>query len=146
MAKEIELLMPDLTLSRALAYADGGIRAGFPSPAQDYVDKTLDLNKELIQHPEATFYAKVVGDSMKDAGVYPGDILVIDRSIEPTDGCMAVCFLNGEFTLKNLDLSQRERGIIWLVPSNSAYQPIQVTPEMHFEIWGVVAYTIHKQH
>jgi DNA polymerase V len=59
---------------------------------------------------------------------------------------MAVCFLNGEFTLKNLDLSQREHGIIWLVPSNSAYQPIQVTPEMHFEIWGVVAYTIHKQH
>jgi DNA polymerase V len=145
MAQEIELLMPDLTLSRALAYADGGIRAGFPSPAQDYVDRTLDLNKELIQHPEATFYAKVVGDSMRDAGVYPGDILVIDRSITPTDGCMTVCFLNGEFTLKTLDLSQREQGVIWLRPSNSAYQPIRVTPEMQFEIWGVVAYTIHKR-
>jgi DNA polymerase V len=145
MSKDIELLMPDLSLSRALMFADGGIRAGFPSPAQDYVDKTLDLNKELIQHPEATFYAKVVGDSMKDAGVYPGDILVIDRSVEPTDGCMAVCFLNGEFTLKTLDLSQREQGIIRLVPSNDAYTPICVTPEMQFEIWGVVAYTIHKR-
>jgi DNA polymerase V len=145
MAKEIELLTPDLSQACALAYADGGVRAGFPSPAQDYVDRTLDLNKELIQHPEATFYAKVVGDSMRDAGVHPGDLLVIDRSIEPHDGSMAVCFLNGEFTLKTLDLSQRDQGIIRLVPANPAYAPIHVTPEMQFEIWGVVAYTIHKR-
>lgn len=133
----------DLSTELSLPYVDGGIRAGFPSPAQDYVDKALDLNRDLIKHPAATFYARVVGDSMEPE-MSPGDILVIDRSIEVFDGCAAVCFVNGEFTIKRLDLSQREQGVIGLVPANRRYQRISIRYDEQFEIWGVVRYVIHE--
>lgn len=141
---EIKFITSEFSTTLALPFADGGIRAGFPSPAQDYVDLSLDLNRDLIQNPAATFYAKVIGDSMKDAGILPGDLLVIDRSVEAYDGCKAVCFLNGEFTVKELDFHERSHGIIWLKPYNDAYEPIKVTKEMELTIWGVVTYVIHK--
>lgn len=140
---EIIFLTPDLSTELPLLYADGGIRAGFPSPAQDYVDGILDLNKELIQHPAATFYARVVGDSMSP-GIAEGDLLVVDRSVEATDDCIAVCCVNDEFTIKRLDLTQKDKGTIRLLPDNPKYEPITVTEDDNFILWGVVRYVIHK--
>ena len=126
------------------------IHAGFPSPATDYMTQAIDLNKELVRHPAATFYGRVVGDSMIDAGVEEGDILVIDKALEAQDGDMAVCFLDGEFTLKHLrfteetvsDGSKRRR--IRLVPANYRYPVIEVGEESDFIMWGVVTYVIKK--
>lgn len=140
---EIIFLTPDLSTELALLYADGGIPAGFPSPAQDYVNGVLDLNKELIPHPAATFYARVVGDSMTP-GIKEGDLLVVDRSLEPFDNCIAVCCLNNEFTIKRIDLSGKEKGYIRLIPDNKKYEPITVTEDDKFILWGVVRYVIHK--
>lgn len=140
---EVKFILPDTSSELSLLYADGGIPAGFPSPAQDYVDGRLDLNRELIEHPAATFYARVVGDSMLP-GIVEGDLLVVDRSLEATDGCVAVCCLNDEFTIKRIDLSQKKNGILRLVPDNEKYNPIIVTPEDNFILWGVVRFVIHK--
>lgn len=140
---EIVFITPDLSTELPLLYADGGIRAGFPSPAQDYVDGILDLNKELIQHPAATFYARVVGDSMYP-GIKDGDLLVVDRSLDAFDDCIAVCCLNSEFTIKRIDLSNKGKGFIRLVPDNPKYEPIIVTEDEEFILWGVVRYVIHK--
>lgn len=140
---EIIFLTPDLSSDLPLPFADGGIPAGFPSPAQDYVDGILDLNKELIKHPAATFYAKVVGDSM-NPGINEGDLLVVDRSLEAFDDCIAVCCLNNEFTIKRIDLSHKGEGYIRLVPDNPKYEPIVVKEDDNFILWGVVRYVIHK--
>ena len=121
--------------------AQDGIHAGFPSPATDYMTQAIDLNKELVKHPAATFYGRVVGDSMIDAGVEEGDILVIDKSLEPRDGDMAVCFVDGEFTLKHLHL--REGGLT-LRPANKNYPEIEVCEGVDFAMWGVVTYVIKK--
>lgn len=137
----IDIFSADVSSSLALPYADNGIQAGFPSPAQDYINESIDLNREIVRHPAATFYGRVEGDSMIDEGIEGGDILVIDRSLEPADGDLAVCCVDGEFTLKRIKL-ERER--IWLIPSNEAFDPILVTPDKQFEIWGVVTYTIKQ--
>ncbi len=123
--------------------AQEGIHAGFPSPATDYMTQAIDLNKELVKHPAATFYGRVVGDSMIDAGVEEGDILVIDKALDPHDGDMAVCFVDGEFTLKYLKLQE---GRITLVPANQKYSSIEIEEGMDFKIWGVVTYVIKKVH
>lgn len=141
--QEITFITLDLSTELPIPYVDGGIPAGFPSPAQDYVDGTLDLNRELITHPAATFYARVDGHSM-EPGINSGDLLIVDRSLEAEDGKVAVCFVNGEFTIKRLDLSSSDKGIIRLVPDNPTYPTIQVTESEHFEIWGIVKYVIHK--
>ncbi len=140
---EIIFLTPDLSSELPLMYADGGIPAGFPSPAQDYVDGTLDLNKELVEHPAASFYARVKGSSMAP-GIVEDDILLVDRSLEPFDGCIAVCCLNHEFTIKRLDMSRKDKGIIRLVPDNPEYSVIEIEEEDQFILWGVVKYVIHK--
>jgi DNA polymerase V len=128
----------------ALPMAEGGIAAGFPSPAQDYVDLKIDLNRELISNPSSTFYARVKGSSMMDAGISDGDILVIDKSLEPQDGDTAVCFIDGEFTLKFIRI---EADGVFLVPANPAFHPIKITDDNHFYIWGIVTYSIksHKK-
>lgn len=136
----LKIYRADTRSTLPLTYADGGIRAGFPSPAQDYITETIDLNKDLIRHPASTFYGRVVGDSMSGEGITDGDILVIDKSIEPEDGDLAVCCLDGEFTLKRIKIEGFNR--ILLIPSNPAYNPIEVTPENEFMVWGVVLYTI----
>lgn len=119
-----------------------GIRAGFPSPAEDYLQESLDFNRDLIRHPEATFYGQVEGDSMEDAGINNGDIAVIDRSVEPQHGDVVVGYVNGEFTIKFLDLTHREEGYIELRPANKNYQPIRIDENTKFEVWGVVIWTI----
>ena len=121
--------------------AQDGIHAGFPSPATDYMTQAIDLNKELVKHPAATFYGRVVGDSMIDAGVDEGDILVIDRSLTAKDGDMAVCFVDGEFTLKYLRIREGE---LTLVPANPNYPQISITEGVQFRMWGVVTYIIKK--
>ena len=121
--------------------AQDGIHAGFPSPANDYMTQAIDLNKELVKHPAATFYGRVVGDSMIDAGVEEGDILVIDKSLDPKDGDMAVCFVDGEFTLKHLRFGD---GTLTLVPANTRYPSIVIEEGVDFKLWGVVTYVIKK--
>ena len=121
--------------------AHDGIHAGFPSHATDYMTQAIDLNKELVRHPAATFYGRVVGDSMIDAGVEEGDILVIDKALDAKDGDMAVCFVDGEFTLKYLRF--RENGLT-LVPANPRYPSIEIDEGSDFMMWGVVTYVIKK--
>jgi len=118
-----------------------GIRAGFPSPAEDFTEPTLDLNHYVIKNPASTFYARITGDSMQDASIQDGDIVVIDKSLEPTNGSIAVCFIDGEFTLKRISI---ETDRVWLMPANSEFKPIEVTAENHFVVWGIVTYVIKK--
>lgn len=140
--KSLEIYPVDLDYRIELPFADGGIFAGFPSPAQDYMDMALDLNEVLIKHPSATFFGRVKGNSLQDAGVDEGDILIIDKSIEPSDGDMAVCFVDGDFTLKFIQ--HDEKGIL-LIPANKAYEPIRVTEDNDFLVWGIVTYTIKRR-
>jgi DNA polymerase V len=117
------------------------VMAGFPSPAEDYIELKLDLNKYLIRHPSATFYVKVKGDSMKGAGICDGDILVVDRALEPKNNDIAVCVIDSEFTVKKLRKTKDE---FFLVPENPDFKPIKVTEYNDFQVWGIVAYIIHK--
>ncbi|HDP75783.1 MAG TPA: translesion error-prone DNA polymerase V autoproteolytic subunit [Bacteroidales bacterium] len=137
---EIDFFTADTTYDLSLPLAEG-IKAGFPSPAQDYIDLAFDLNKELVKNPSSTFYGRVRGDSMVDEGIYDGDILVIDKSLPPADGHKAVCYIDGEFTLKTIRI---KKDGIYLMPANPAYKPIKVTEENDFVVWGIVTYVIHK--
>ena len=120
---------------------DSRIQAGFPSPAQGSFADSIDLNHELINNPAATFCARVIGDSMIDSGINEGDMLIIDRSIEPSDGDIAVCFIDGDFTVKRILINKDE---ISLVPANRKYPVMRVPKESNFVIWGVVSHIIKK--
>ena len=139
----LEILnIEDTTARASIPFSDGGVKAGFPSPAQDYMDQTIDFNRELITHKATTFCTRVSGDSMIDAYIHDGDYLIVDRSLEPRHDDMAVCFIDGEFTLKYVEV--RSDGS-WLRPANPDYPSIKVDPESDFTIWGVVTYSIHKR-
>ena len=120
------------------------IKAGFPSPAEDYLGESLDFNRDMIRNPEATFYGQVEGNSMMDVGICDGDIAVIDRSIEPQHGDVVVGYINEEFTMKFLDLTHKSEGWIELRPANKEFHPIRVDESANFRVWGVVLYTIKK--
>lgn len=122
-----------------LPFADEGIKAGFPSPAQDYIELALDINEMLVKNPATTFYGKVNGNSMEDARLYDGDIVVIDRSLEPRNGDKVVCFLDGDFTIKFMEIEDQT---VWLVPANNEYPRIKITPDNDFMVWGVVTSSI----
>lgn len=139
--EEIKIYSPSTEQSVDLPLAKSGISAGFPSPADDPLDLKIDLNRELIHNPASTFYARVSGVSMIDDGIDDGDLLVIDKSVEPYDGCLAVCFIDGEFTLKRF-ADKGDHAL--LVPANKRYSPIKVTADNDFMIWGVVRYLIKK--
>ena len=117
----------------------GAIRAGFPSPAQDFIDLSIDLNQELVKHPTSTFFGRVKGESMRDAGISDGDLVIIDKSLPPTNGRIAVCYLDGEFTMKRI---KTDKDCCWLLPANENFKPIKVTNENDFLIWGVVVHVI----
>lgn len=125
------------------------IKAGFPSPAQDYSENIIDLNRELVKNPASTFFGRAKGESMLDAGISDGDILIIDKSIEPYQDAVAVCFIDGEFTLKSVHFVKEDGQLkeIWLMPQNKEFKPIVVTPDNTFLIWGIVTYSIksHKR-
>ncbi|MEI6437370.1 MAG: translesion error-prone DNA polymerase V autoproteolytic subunit [Candidatus Omnitrophota bacterium] len=115
------------------------VSAGFPSPAEDFIESSLDFNEQLIRHPAATFCVRVRGDSMINAGLYPGSILVVDRSLTPRQDSIVVAILDGEFTVKRL---RRELGVFILYPENPQYEPVAITPGRDFAVWGVVTHAI----
>lgn len=117
------------------------VSAGFPSPADDYLEDRIDIGKHLIQNPTSTYMMRVKGSSMVDANIHDGDILVIDKSLKASDGMPVVCFLDGEFTVKTFKTVE---GKAFLMPANPAYQPIEVTEDMDMRVWGVVAWVLHK--
>jgi len=117
------------------------VAAGFPSPADGYMDDALDLNQLLVTHPAATFFVRVSGESMVDANIHPGDVLVVDRSLEPKSKDIVIAVLNGEFTVKRI---LRKSGRVFLVPENKSFPLIEVGKEEEFQVWGVVTYVIHK--
>ena len=118
-----------------------GISAGFPSPADDFKEIRISLDKELVKNQESTFYARVSGDSMLGAGIDDGDLLVIDKSLSPENGKIAVCFIDGDFTVKRI---RKEGKKFYLLPENKKYKPIEVKEENELIIWGVVEYVIKK--
>ena len=139
----LKLIKGDFSKILDLQFAPN-IKAGFPSPASDYLHESLDFNRDLIRHPEATFYGRVDGDSMEDAGIHDGDIAVIDRAVEPQNGDIVVGYINEEFTIKFLDLTHKDEGYIELRPANEKYKPIRIDEDDDFEVWGVVVWTIRK--
>ncbi|MDA9892686.1 translesion error-prone DNA polymerase V autoproteolytic subunit [Flavobacteriaceae bacterium] len=122
-------------------WAQEGISAGFPSPADDFKELRISIDQEVVRNEEATFYARVSGESMQGAGLDDGDLLVIDRSLEPADNKIAICFIDGEFTVKRLKVTKNE---VLLIPENPKYQPIKITEENELIIWGVVTYVVKK--
>jgi DNA polymerase V len=139
--RALEIYPPDLSRSLDLPFVNQGISAGFPSPADDFLDIKIDLNREFIKNPNSTFYARVRGNSMIGAGLRDGDLLIIDRSLEPEHKKIAVCFIDGEFTVKRI---KKEKDSIWLMPENKDYPPIKVDETNDFVIWGVVTTVIKK--
>lgn len=132
---------PEVCNDSGANFFDTGISAGFPSPAEDFKEKRLSLDRELIKNKEATFFARVSGQSMIDAGLDDNDLLVIDRSLEPTHNKIAVCFLDGEFTVKRLKVNAKG---VWLQPENQNYPVIKITDDNDFIIWGIVTNVIKK--
>ncbi len=127
-------------LSLKLPFFLSHMKAGFPSPADDYLESKLDFNEYLVKHPSATFCVRASGDSMKNAGINSGDILVVDRAVAPANNKIIVAILNGEFTVKRI--SKNINGL-FLVPENPGFEPIEIKDEMDFEVWGVVTHVIH---
>jgi SOS-response transcriptional repressors (RecA-mediated autopeptidases) len=130
---------PDEEREMGIPLSNNAVSAGFPSPADDFKEKRISLDQTLIKNKEATFYARVSGKSMIGAGLDDGDLLVIDRSLEAEHGKIAVCFLDGEFTVKRLHI---EKNSITLMPENDSYKPIKVSKDSDLLIWGVVTYVI----
>ena len=132
--------LDESALSEIPVFSDS-IQAGFPSPAEDYMDLDLNLQDYLIQNPSATFCVRAVGESMKDAGIQSGDIMLVDRSLTPKNRSIVLAVIDGEFTIKRVNLSEKE---LYLMPENENFPPIKITQEMDFQVWGVVTYIIHK--
>lgn len=138
---EIHSFLLNGSVSCSVPLYSSKVQAGFPSPADDYIERHLDLNSELIKNPASTFLLRAVGDSMIDAGIFSNDILIVDRSLEPADGKIVIAALNGELTVKRL---VRQKGRVQLVAANIHYKPIDITEEQDLVIWGVVTRVIHE--
>ncbi len=117
------------------------ISCGFPSPAEDYRESELDINALVIAHPDATFYVRVSGDSMEGAGICEGDVLVVDRALDARENAIIVALVNGEFTVKRLLTID---DTLFLIPENPRYDPLPITEEMEFRVWGIATYCIHR--
>lgn len=135
----LSFFRPDFESDIRIPYIKEGVSAGFPSPATDFTENNIDLNKELCKNPLSTFYIKVKGNSMINAGINDKDILIVDKSLEPKNNKVAVCFIDGEFTVKRINI---EKEGVYLMPENENYQPIKVTDENELVIWGIVTYVI----
>ena len=138
---KLRFLKPKKSDSLGQWLIEQGISAGFPSPADDFKEIRISLDKELISNEEATFYARVSGNSMEDAGISDGDLLVIDRRIEPKNNKIAVCFLDGDFTVKRINKIGKK---LYLKPENKDYKEIEINEENELIIWGIVTYVIKK--
>jgi DNA polymerase V len=136
-----EIIMPQRGSRLEMPLFLESVSAGFPSPADDYLEGKLDLNDALIRNPAATFFVRVTGDSMIEAGIHSGDILVVDRSLNPKDGSIVIAVIDGELLVKRLIM---QKGKVYLYPENKYYNPIEIKDEMAFEVWGVVSTVIHS--
>lgn len=136
---DLKIYRPEINSPIEIPLAESGVHAGFPSPADDFLESMLDLNSLVIRHPEATFFARVEGDSMRDEGIVEGDILVVDKAVEPYDGCLAVSYIDGEFTLKRVRI---EPDKILLIPANPNYKTIEISSDNEFAVWGVVRWIL----
>ena len=130
----------DFSLGDIPLYGDA-VPAGFPSPADDYLDMDLNLHDYLVQHPSATFCVKAIGDSMVDAGIKSSDVMVIDRALTPKNNDIILAVIDGEFTVKRIKKNNDE---LYLMPANENYRPVKITEDMDFQVWGVVTFIIHK--
>ncbi|MCA0402257.1 MAG: translesion error-prone DNA polymerase V autoproteolytic subunit [Proteobacteria bacterium] len=142
-SRELEIraaLLGDET-SYAIPLYSSKVQAGFPSPADDYIERYLDLNAEYIKHPSATFLVTATGESMIEAGIFEGDVLLVDKSLEATDGSIVIAALNGELTVKRLS---HRNGCAQLLPANPKFPPIDITEELDVVIWGVVILVLHR--
>jgi DNA polymerase V len=139
--QKLTFFLPDFESELKIPFIPDGVSAGFPSPAADFMETNIDLNSALSENPLATFYIRVNGNSMIDAGINDKDVLVVDRSLEPQNNKIAICCIDGEFTVKRI---QVETDCLYLMPENSNYQPIKVTEENELIIWGIVTYVIKK--
>ncbi len=139
--EKLKFLKPKKGDSLGQWLIEQGISAGFPSPADDFKEIRISLDKELVKNKEATFYARVSGDSMIEAGLNDGDLLVIDKSLNPENGKIAVCLIDGDFTVKRI---KKEKNKLFLVPENNKYKKIEVKEENELIIWGIVEYVIKK--
>lgn len=137
----LSFFIPNREGNLEMPYISSGIKAGFPSPAADFDGSRISIDQIVVKNAMATFYAKANGNSMTGAGIDDGDILVIDKSIEPQDGKIAVCFIDGEFTVKRIKVQENS---LLLLPENSLFEPIEVTQENDFIIWGIVTYVVKK--
>ena len=139
--EKLTFLKPEKGNNLGQLLVEQGISAGFPSPADDFKEIRISLDKELVKNKAATFYARVSGESMVGAGLDDGDLLVIDRSLDPESGKIAVCFIDGEFTVKRI---KKEEDRLYLMPENKKYKRIEIREENELIIWGVVEYVIKK--
>ena len=139
--QKLSFFHPDQDHQKSLHFAQEGISAGFPSPADDFKELRISIDQEVVRNEEATFYARVSGQSMQGAGLDDGDLLVIDRSLEPQHDKIAVCYIDGEFTVKRLKVAAEG---IFLMPENPNYKPIKMNEENELIIWGIVTYVVKK--
>ena len=128
-------------IKRPLPIFESGVSAGFPSPAEDHLDLSLDLNEYIVKHPSSTFYIYAKGDSMIDSNIQDGDLMVVDKSINPNNKSIVIAVINGEFTVKRILYIDKK---MYLSHDNQKYNPIEITTDMDFEIWGVVTHVIHQ--
>jgi len=135
-----QILRPDRRTRQDLPLFDVAVAAGYPSPAEEYTEGRLDLNRHLIKHPAATFLVRVAGESMLGAGIHPRDLLVVDRALQPSHGKVIIAVINGELTVKRL---HQQGDLLALVPENPLFEPLQILEAMNFEVWGVVTHVIH---
>ena len=159
-ANELKMFKSDTSSKIVIPFFESLIPAGFPSPADDYMEMLLDLNDKLIRNPSSTFFAQITGSSMINAGICDGDIVIIDKSLQPKNDSILVCIIDGEFTLKTHTITlliitweftlkrfnKIDEETAYLMPDNPEYDPIKINKHNTFMIWGVVTYTIHKQH
>ena len=138
---QLTFYTPEATKGPEIPLFSSPTSAGFPSPADDYIETRLDISKMLIKNPDATYYVRVEGESMKDAGINNGALLVVDRSLDPKNNSIAICSINGEFTVKRITIRKNE---LYLKPENDQFKPIKVTEFDNFMVWGVVTFIIQK--
>ena len=138
---ELEFYSAETSTDLKIPLFESGVSAGFPSPADDYLDLPIDLNEFLIKHPAATFYVRVKGDSMEGAGIRNGDLLIVDRAEEPRSNSIVLGVIDGDFTVKRI---RKKGGELYLLPDNPDYKPIKINDNMDFQVWGVVTYVVHK--
>ena len=140
-SEELEFYSAETTTELKIPLFESGVSAGFPSPADDYLDLPIDLNEFLIKHPAATFYVRVKGNSMEGAGIRNGDLLIVDRAEEPRNKSIVLGIIDGEFTVKRI---KKKGSDLYLMPDNPEFKPIKIDDNMDFQVWGVVTYVVHK--